>query len=191
MERTPSHVVIAFDATKDYNERELRITITMPMSESEVTFWVLGIRLLCLEFCIHSLTQLSTFFINALLRSPYHTKLNIARVINSLFPPFLLFPYPLFFFSVLVYIVGYQSKPCPESFGTSMHPCYGGRNLKEGWCICSNKVLMFVKTVVIFLVLIIFFYIYVYIYIYNFSVASVFPFYFLTRLLCWTRGLVP
>ncbi|XVE60217.1 hypothetical protein DITRI_Ditri05aG0110200 [Diplodiscus trichospermus] len=68
---SPSHVVIAFDATKDRNERELRITINNVRLRGDIlragdTLFMLGI--------LHRLTH------------------------------------PM----------GYQCKPCPESFGTSI-----------------------------------------------------------------------
>ncbi|XWS25045.1 hypothetical protein CRYUN_Cryun27aG0037200 [Craigia yunnanensis] len=68
---SPSHVVIAFDATKDHNERELRITINNVRLRGDIlrvgdTLVMLGI--------LHRVTH------------------------------------PM----------GYQTKPCPESFGTSL-----------------------------------------------------------------------
>ncbi|XVE95589.1 hypothetical protein REPUB_Repub02eG0111800 [Reevesia pubescens] len=68
---SPSHVIIAFDATKDYNERELRTTINYLRARGDIlrvgdTLVMLGV--------LHRVTH------------------------------------PM----------GYQSKPCPEFFGTSI-----------------------------------------------------------------------
>ncbi|MFQ6628561.1 hypothetical protein Gotur_006895 [Gossypium turneri] len=112
---TPSYVVIAFDATKDHNEREFRTIINHIRVRGDIlrggdTLLMLGV--------LHRVTHPSK-----------HSYLSSYRPINDDFDVCVL--------SILIYtlsdkaivmayrfllnlLVGYQSKPCPESFGTSL-----------------------------------------------------------------------